>query len=412
MGTGFGRWARAALASVLVAATAVVGVSAAAADDPVDDVSIPSDYFERIAWGELLQNELDLYYTVDEETAPLEATKVGFSLLDCTWEGGRVQDFQFSVTSPAGTEVVVYEGSFDYSRLIGLGSVLLFFADDAAEPLPADPRTGFFLPDSALAAFDGEDPNGEWTFSLSTDASHRTHCVLAAWLGFDRVFTEGTEGTVLCDKVGTDVRVPYADGSCPSGFDAVEAATGDRGIDVCSKVKTDLRAPYKDGSCPSGFDAVTLAEGPGTPSCIKVKTDVRSPYRSGLCPSGFDAVSFAAPEAGNPPRVEVEPNDEKPEDMGRHSQVFAAMSSPGDVDSFELFTEEPTLLHIACEESGPTAPTYVRTTLGGDEVESDCPRLVLVDGDFTFSVQWPDAAPDGSEVEIRFNASYLGNSPT
>jgi hypothetical protein len=104
----------------------------------------------------------------------------------------------------------------------------------------------------------------------------------------------------LCFKYSIDVRVPYADGTCPAGEDLIPIATwwDGPGVPVCLKKKTDVRAVYNSSyTCPSGMDFVPLAwdfwnSGYGIPVCFKYGEDLRMVYNNGTCPSGTQPVSL------------------------------------------------------------------------------------------------------------------------
>lgn len=107
-------------------------------------------------------------------------------------------------------------------------------------------------------------------------------------------------GLRVCVHPDLDLRAPYADGTCPSGFRQVNvqpAPTG--GLPVCVKVKTNWRSPYADGTCPSGYSLVHATTTPtgGELACVKVKTDVRAPDSAG-CPTGYQPVRLAVGAAG------------------------------------------------------------------------------------------------------------------
>lgn len=116
------------------------------------------------------------------------------------------------------------------------------------------------------------------------------------------------DGSVLgCFRVSIDVRAPYPDGSCPSGYTEIPivvAPSPTSAEPVCIKVKTDWRSPYKDGTCPDGYDLVLLQQDPYSgqiPVCTKPKTDVRGVYPEGkFCPDGYDLVWLIA-GSGPPP---------------------------------------------------------------------------------------------------------------
>jgi hypothetical protein len=112
----------------------------------------------------------------------------------------------------------------------------------------------------------------------------------------------------VCIKPSTDWRVPYANGSCPSGFALVHIPSGtvSEGEPACFKVETDVRAPYNQGAqagtCPSGETLKLLYPGSDVLVCVKPSTDFRAPYnqgaQAGTCPSGSRNVWLDTVEGG------------------------------------------------------------------------------------------------------------------
>jgi hypothetical protein len=115
----------------------------------------------------------------------------------------------------------------------------------------------------------------------------------------------------LCVKPSTDVRAAYANGSCPSGFEAEVVPSGifSVGEPACIKAGVDVRAPYNQGvqagQCPSGEAYTVLYTGGDLHVCVKPSTDFRAPYnqgaQAGQCPSGFRDVwlqTFYGPVVG------------------------------------------------------------------------------------------------------------------
>ena len=108
-----------------------------------------------------------------------------------TWAG----DLIFTVTSPAGTSVTIYDrpgvpatGSVGCS-----GNDPVVIADDegadgsfeadcmsGANPAPAFADGGSYTPNEALSAFDGESSDGTWTLSFSDNAAQDTG-TLVGW---------------------------------------------------------------------------------------------------------------------------------------------------------------------------------------------------------------------------------------
>jgi subtilisin-like proprotein convertase family protein len=77
-------------------------------------------------------------------------------------------DLEIDLTAPSGTSIMLW-----YDRGVATDDLVGTFTDGATNPL-ADDTTGplgDILPDEALAAFAGEDPDGDWILSVRDDAS-------------------------------------------------------------------------------------------------------------------------------------------------------------------------------------------------------------------------------------------------
>lgn len=161
------------------------GVSVAIPDDdPVGiDIPVPVAGLTRIA---------DLNFSFDGSACSTDETSTTVGL-NHSWVG----DLVVKLTSPHGTTVTLISrpggGTFGSSGNNFCGTVLdddgggasidTIVSDDA-------PFTGSFLPHEALAAFDGEDPNGTWVLNVSDNFGGDTGGVNAFTLSF-RGFTCG-----------------------------------------------------------------------------------------------------------------------------------------------------------------------------------------------------------------------------
>lgn len=101
-------------------------------------------------------------------------TDVNFTMNALTHS--KTGDVEFSVKSPAGTEVILA------SRRGATGDnyINTIFNDSAANPISSGtpPFTGSFRPDSPLSVFNGQNPMGNWIFRVNDNASSDTGRVM------------------------------------------------------------------------------------------------------------------------------------------------------------------------------------------------------------------------------------------
>jgi MYXO-CTERM domain-containing protein len=83
-----------------------------------------------------------------------------------------VGDLTVTLESPAGTTITL----FDAVGGAGIDFIGTVLDDEASASIvtAAAPFTGSFMPETALSAFDGEDPNGDWTLSVTDGAAGDT----------------------------------------------------------------------------------------------------------------------------------------------------------------------------------------------------------------------------------------------
>jgi subtilisin-like proprotein convertase family protein len=88
----------------------------------------------------------------------------------------RTGDIEFSIKSPAGTEVILA------SRRGGIGDnyINTIFNDSASQPISSGtpPFSGSFRPESPLAAFNNQNTNGNWIFRVNDNATGDTGRVM------------------------------------------------------------------------------------------------------------------------------------------------------------------------------------------------------------------------------------------
>ena len=89
-----------------------------------------------------------------------------------TWNA----DLDITLTSPAGTTAIISTANGGSNDDVFSGSLIDDFATELitdttyADGVPATP----LVPEGALAAFFGEDPNGTWTLAISDNAAQDT----------------------------------------------------------------------------------------------------------------------------------------------------------------------------------------------------------------------------------------------
>ena len=119
---------------------------------------------------------LDLTTVFSQVNIPLEGmiTDVNIELIDI--EHSFIADLVITLTSPSGTEVLLFNRScgFDQDLMIG-------YDDSGISPLACPPIDAqSYQPASPLAAFDGENGSGLWTLSI-TDNAFLDEGTLMAW---------------------------------------------------------------------------------------------------------------------------------------------------------------------------------------------------------------------------------------
>lgn len=84
-----------------------------------------------------------------------------------TLEHSWIGDLTISLTSPAGTVVSLFNRGCNSGRFHNIQT----FFDDEGSPLTCPPIGGFLtLPAGSLTAFDGQNPNGTWTLTVTDNA--------------------------------------------------------------------------------------------------------------------------------------------------------------------------------------------------------------------------------------------------
>lgn len=176
-------------------------------------------------------NIADLNFRIDGTgcTADSGSTTVG---VDHTWVG----DLLFKLTSPAGTTVTIVNragGSGnsgknfcqtvlddDVANATSIGSV-----SPTGPPPSGPPYTGIYKPSNPLSAFDGENPNGTWTLTVTDSFTGDT--------GNVRAFSLILTGFACCSTGCLDV----AGSSATSGAVGSQVTISGTGLDGVTSVK-------------------------------------------------------------------------------------------------------------------------------------------------------------------------------
>ena len=134
-----------------------------------------------------------------------------------------VGDLTLTLTSPAGTSVVLADGvgggGDNYTNTV--------FDDDASTSIAggAAPFTGAFQPENPLSAFMGEASGGQWTLNVADGAGADTGAVVSLSLEFC---------TILPQPDADSDGIADADDNCPDTANTDQADDDDNGIgNVC-----------------------------------------------------------------------------------------------------------------------------------------------------------------------------------
>ncbi len=126
-------------------------------------------------------------------------------LIEHTWIG----DLTLSLTSPEGTTVVLSQtnggSANDYGDV--LGGTYMCFTSDALFDVDdyTGGSTGAYLPDNSLSNFDGENPNGSWTLTVTDGASGDEGTLISWGIAFS---------TGMCDCEAPMIDIPAVDPVC------------------------------------------------------------------------------------------------------------------------------------------------------------------------------------------------------
>ncbi len=141
-------------------------------------------------------------------------TITDLDVIDLVGQHTWINDLTVTLTSPQGTTVTLWdqicfnEDDFDVSF------------DDGATPgaLPCPPvGGGTYQPEQALSAFNGEDPNGTWTLTVS-DAANQDGGSIDGW--------SLNMCLAVCNQASTPTLQASASDVCPNGLSALSVSSG------------------------------------------------------------------------------------------------------------------------------------------------------------------------------------------
>mgnify|MGYP000375852348 CR=1 FL=1 len=150
-----------------------------------------------------------------------------------TWTG----DMQITLESPAGTQVLIFDGGADGCSANDLGTTL---DDESANGLACDPSGGGtdgdafpeadYMPSNALSAFDGESTVGDWILRVEDTATGDTGTINSWGLtySYDGAPTDawpiylGPDGTVTIDPLDLILDTVEACGIATAAADITE----------------------------------------------------------------------------------------------------------------------------------------------------------------------------------------------
>ncbi len=152
-----------------------------------------------------------------------------------TW----INDLTISLTSPAGTTVILFGTICDDENNFNLS-----FDDDAANSnYPCPPNDGgIYQPQESLATFNGEDPNGTWTLSIS-DSFDQDGGALTNWeleICEAESVVQCLADIVISDTHSTGIIIDEASNSISS----TEVLTGTAVVDYSSGNEINLTAGF------------------------------------------------------------------------------------------------------------------------------------------------------------------------
>ena len=154
-----------------------------------------------------------------------------------TW----IADLEITLTSPAGTSVVIFSGGAD-----GCGSsdLVATLDDESANPLDCQAGDAFpladYMPSNALSAFDGESTLGDWTLSITDTFPGLDGGTLNSW-GITYSYPNPNPNSVIeLDENGMAVVDPFDLISSVDEACGISTAAVDINEVFCSDIGTTL----------------------------------------------------------------------------------------------------------------------------------------------------------------------------
>jgi Zn-dependent metalloprotease/subtilisin-like proprotein convertase family protein len=181
-------------------------------------------------------------------------------------------DLSFTLRSPAGTEITLFDGA----SCAGEDGIDAEFDDAAASVIGCNDwlSGGTFKPRDALAAFDGEDPNGDWTLQVA-DGFPLDEGTLDSWslqLCHDSPTagegSQATGGGWLADTGGGKVNFGFTAAQTDAGFEG-DLQLNDKGADVKILLSNVTSLGPIEGMCGEIGDSDRALEMRGTGSFNK-----------------------------------------------------------------------------------------------------------------------------------------------
>ncbi|VTS06475.1 S8 family serine peptidase [Tuwongella immobilis] len=311
-----------------------------------------------------------------------------------------IGDVTIQLTSPQGTTVTLFR------RRGGGGDNLTntWFDDRAGSAISfgTAPFTGSFRPESALAAFNGEDPNGTWTLSIDDLFTSDTGSLVNWQLSFESEFAQVTDSNGAYQFNGVPVGNQTLTTTLPNGMVSFAPSDGKATIAVAS-LTDEYRQNFAAIAIPSiSGQMFHDRNGDGTRQANEELLDVAAPF-----------VDLDANGQRQSIVQSINPNLAIPDDRSNVESSISVGAS-GFVDTIELTLTIPHTYigDLRISLISPTG-TEVRLITERDNPADGYDNLVLAD-DADVSIQ---NSPNSGIITGRFRpagslATFLGETIT